>query len=178
MELRSLPDAVAGTLELRAALRACFEGKDITVRLRWDEGQGELESDVPLPSERGEPSTMLVRKRQLCSAEVRSWVKRIAEAAEREEMTLQDTSTTYRSVALTWQGRDAVGRGGGQVRFSSRAMIYGAEGEAFVRELMARGRLPEKARAMVEEGFAKGFFIRALALFDLAEEIAASLPGK
>ncbi|HEY3452527.1 MAG TPA: hypothetical protein VGK67_39650 [Myxococcales bacterium] len=176
MDLHSLASAVEGELVLKAEVRACFSETDLTVRIRWNATDGEVEAEVPLPSRRRVVSEIQRRRRRLSPGDARELVRKIVEAAEREEMKLQDTSTTSHILKLEWRSEDASKSVRGESTFATRSAFFGSEGERIAREMMARGGLPEKAKAMVEEGLAKGFYIRAMALTELAEEIFASIP--
>lgn len=176
MSLHALAHAVEGAIQLSAKLSSCFSEKEFTVILRWNGSGGEVEASEAIPGRRRDQPQVRRRRRALTASEALRWAERIVEAAERDEMTIQDTSTTSHSVILHWEGSDATGSSCGEASFFTRSMLYGDEAVKLLREVSAPGQLTEKGRAIAEEGLAKGFHIRAMALFDLAEEILASMP--
>ncbi len=152
-------------------MRACFSEKEVTIKLHWTRTEAEVASEEFVPSGRKRDTTVRSLRRRLDIPEARLLARRMVEAAERDEMSIRTRSTTSHFAALTWQHVDADGPEDGKACFSSREMMIGEDAARFVRDLMARGELPERAKPWAEEGFAKGFYTRAIGLFQLAEEI-------
>jgi len=171
LTLEELVGAEEAVLVLEASLQSCFSEGRVLVTVRWSRGSATIAAgDLGGPRQRAEGEVQLT-ERLVSPSEAERLARAIVSAAIREEVRIESRSTTHHIAELSWRIEKGGRTTAGCATFHSWDMGHGEEMARLVREVLTSAKLSEDHKRMMQEGLAKGFYSRAIGLFDLAREV-------